>query len=123
VVNSAPRHILSPIDSGSPRELIKTLLLPSLIVIALVVIGNSQIVKAQSQQEQIDKLTEQAKKLNQDIKNIPDWKLVRAGQAFALYDAIKKGFPNGLPHGCNVVQDDNNDAEHSHTYSIKCIAS
>jgi hypothetical protein len=89
---------------------------------ALVIIGNSQIVKAQSQQEQIDKLTEQAKKLNQDIKNIPDWKLVRAGQAFGLYDGIKKGFPNGLPHGCNVVQDDNNDAEHSHTYSIKCIA-
>jgi hypothetical protein len=49
----------------------------------------------------------------------PDWKLVRAGQAFALYDGIKKGFPNGLPHGCEVVQDDNNDAEHSHTYSIK----
>jgi hypothetical protein len=70
-------------------------------------VGSSQIVKAQSQQEQIDKLTEQAKKLNQDIKNIPDWKLVRAGQAFALYDGIKKGFPNGLPHGCNVVQDDN----------------
>jgi hypothetical protein len=76
-----------------------------------------------SQQEQIDKLTEQAKKLNQEIKNTPNWMIVRAGQAFALYDGIKKGFPNGLPQGCNVVQDDNNDAEHSHTYTIKCIAS
>lgn len=88
------------------------------LAIMVMILGSTEVkIKAQSDQQKIDELT-----LAQEINSMPSWKFKLIGQKVALSEGIQIGFPNGLPKGCEVTEDSDNDQKHSHIYTITCIA-
>jgi predicted PurR-regulated permease PerM len=92
----------------------------AVLAISITIAQTQAQAQALTQQEEINKLNQEAAQVAKEIKNIPDWMYKRTDRALQIQDGITKAFPNGIPKECEK-HDSIDDTEHSYTMIIKCV--